>query len=114
MSSAEDFIYQQEEDLQLLLLPLRELFLSYPGVTAKLRYKIPFYYRKSWVCYTNPIKGQGVEVAFLRGFELGDPQGVLQDKGRKMVKGIDIFNPNEIEAKGVELYWREALMLEEL
>lgn len=71
-----------------LSLQLYEHILSFPNLQAKIRYKIPFFYGKSWICYLNPLKVGGVEMAFLRANELSNIQGALDFKMRKQVAGI--------------------------
>jgi len=35
---------------------LHDILITYPMIETKIRYKVPFYFCKSWVCYINPIK----------------------------------------------------------
>jgi hypothetical protein len=70
--------------------------MSIPGVTTKLRYKIPFYDYQSWFCYSNPIKGEGVELVFLQGQSMTNEHGLLLAKGRKMVSGISLYKDSII------------------
>lgn len=59
-----------------------------PGIVMKERYKLPFYYGRSWICYLNPIKKEGIELAFTRGNELSNPHGILEHRSRKQIAGI--------------------------
>lgn len=59
-----------------------------PGIVMKERYKLPFYYGRSWICYLNPIKKEGIELAFTRGNELGNVHGILEHRNRKQISGI--------------------------
>jgi hypothetical protein len=43
----------------------------------KIRFGIPFYFGRSWICYLNPIKNHKVELAFVRGNELSNIQKVI-------------------------------------
>ena len=63
MTPVEDFILQKEGEQRIILQFLHDLLMATPEVTSKIRYKIPFYYRKSWFCYLNPTKKPvGVEM----------------------------------------------------
>ncbi|GJM30096.1 MAG: hypothetical protein DHS20C17_27310 [Cyclobacteriaceae bacterium] len=95
------------------MLFLDELILGFPGTTSKLRYGIPFYYKKSWICYLNPIKNQGVELAFTRANELSNEQGLLMSNGRKQVAGIAIYNINDLDIPLLTQVLSEALLLDE-
>lgn len=107
-----DFIYEQEEPAQSILLALHELLTAMPEISCKMRHKIPFYYRKSWVCYLNPLKNKGVELVFIHGGRLSNVQGLLDTKGRKMVAGIEFSSVEEIDAESVLEILAEAILLE--
>lgn len=114
MTQIEDFIYQHEGDQREVMLALHELLALELGLTAKLRYKIPFYYRKSWICYINPVKRTRVELAFIRGNELSNEQGLLISKGRKQVLGIEFEKASDIPFEALHEIIRESLMLDEM
>ena len=95
------------------MLLLDQLLMDFPGVTSKLRYKIPFYDKKSWICYLNPIKKSGVELAFVRGNELSNQQGILDFKGRKQVAGIEIFDSKHLPLDELREIINEALILDQ-
>ena len=90
-----------------------DLFMTFPGVTCKLKHQIPFFYRNSWVAYLNPIKKNGVELAFIYGNELSDEFGILKAKGRKQVRGIELFSLKEIDDSVIIAIFQEALLLNE-
>lgn len=95
------------------MIHLDQLLMQNPEVTAKIRYRVPFYYRKSWFCYLNPIKNHGVEMAFIRGNELSNTQGILQAKNRKQVHGIEMFDTKSLPLKALQEVIQEALLLDE-
>lgn len=113
MNEVEDFIFQHEGNQKQILNYFHNLLTSFPEVTAKIRYKIPFYYRKSWVCYINPIKNEGVEICFIRGKELSNSQGLLQTNGRKQVYGIPFYSLKEIHEETLLEIIQEAFILDE-
>jgi len=104
------FISEQSETVQEIVLILDELFLSYPNVGSKIRYHIPFYDYNTWVCYINPLKkGEGVELVFLKGKELSEVFPFLEVNGRKLVAGITIKEITEDILEQVIMVWEEAL-----
>ena len=114
MSEVEAFILEKEDNQQAVLQFLNELMMSTPEVTSKIRYKVPFYYRKSWICYLNPTKKPvGVELVFLRGNELSNEQGLLSAKGRKQVAGIIFEKVADIPVETVLEVMQEAIWLDE-
>ncbi len=85
MTAVEAFIYKYDDDQREIMLFFHRLLTLELNLTEKIRFKIPFYYGKSWICYLNPIGKDQVELAFVRGNELSNQQGILDNKGRKQV-----------------------------
>ena len=114
MSPVQAYILEKEDEQQAILQFLHDLLSALPEVTSKIKYKIPFYYRKSWICYLNPTKNPvGVELAFTRGIELSNEQGLLADRGRKMIRGVIFTSVEEIPVETVMEVLHEALYLDE-
>ena len=112
MTPVKSFIYQQEGKQREILNFLYEHLLTYPGVEAKLRYKIPFYYRKTWICYTNPLKGDAIELVFVRGNELSNAQGLLEARGRRQVRGLILEEVEKIPINTLGEVIHEALIID--
>ncbi len=113
MQSVDDYIYRYEGLQRELLLQLHHVLTEELNLEAKIRFKIPFYYQHSWICYLNAQKEGGVELAFTRGNELSNEQGLLDSKGRKQVMSILIENPGQIQDPVLQEVWQEALLLDE-
>jgi len=114
MTPVENFILEKEGEQQAILQLLHDLLLSTPEVTSKIRYRVPFYYRKSWFCYLNPTKKPaGIELVFIRGIELSNEQGLLEAKGRKQVAGVTFTKASDIPIDTVLEIIQEALYLDD-
>lgn len=83
------------------------------NLEAKYRFKIPFYYQNTWVCYLNPIKKDGIEFNFVRARELSLHEDILDFRGRKMVAGISLYKVNEIPLERLSTVLEEAMLLDE-
>ena len=114
MNEIEDFILQFSDNQKAILNYFHHLFTNELGLTFKIRYKIPFYDGKSWICYLNPTKSEKIELVFLRGRELSNVQGLLFDKGRKMVSGIEFASLAEIPIEEIIEIIQEAIYLDEI
>ena len=114
MTQVEDFISLQEGETRQIMQYLHDVLAGELGLVDKIRYRIPFYYHKSWICYSNPLKSNGVELAFLRGNELSNEQGILDFKGRKQVAGIELRTFSEIPRAAIYEIIQEALILDEI
>ena len=112
MDKVEEYIYEFSGGQREILWQLHNLLLSYPHVVAKYRYKIPFYYRKSWICYLLPRKDGSVELSFTRALELADEYKLLDFKDRKMVASVSIKQTSDITQELITLI-QEALLLDE-
>jgi hypothetical protein len=96
MTPVDDYILQWEQpNQQKIMRQLHQVFCTYPSLQPHIRFKIPFYYQRSWVCYLNPVKPNKVECVFLRGRELSYQHPLLDARGRTMVKGIMIEQLND-------------------
>jgi len=113
MTEVEDFIYSHEGSQRAIMLLLHNLLTIELNLTDKLRYKIPFYFGKSWICYFNPRKDGQIEFAFLRGNELSNTHGLLHSKGRKQVWSIQFSHPSEIPIVSLRETILEAILLDE-
>ena len=113
MGEVEDFIYQYEGEQRKIMFYFHNLFVNDLGLTTKIRYRIPFYYNMSWICYLNPDKSGGVELSFIRGNELSNHNGLLQTKGRKQVKSMTFYSFAEVQEEGIMEVIHEALILDE-
>ncbi len=114
MTEVEDYIYNFEDSQREIMLRIHKLLSDELNLTDKLRFKIPFYYRKSWICYLNPRKNKSIEFAFVRGNELSNSQGLLDSKGRKQVWSIELTHPSEIPIKELSEIIHEAILLDDL
>jgi hypothetical protein len=111
-TAVEDYIEQQSDNQKEILYYFHNYLLNL-NLNTKISYRIPFYYNRSWICYLNPIKGDGIELAFPRGNELSNSKGILLDKGRKQVLGIDIFKLSDCPLNDVREIIHEAIFLDE-
>ena len=91
---------------------LHDQFISYPGIHYKTRFKIPFYYYHSWVCYLNPVKKEKIELCFINGQELTDVSGILDNRNRKMVSGVMLDNVNTIPLNAIMELYAEAIVID--
>ena len=99
MSSCLEFIETWEHPQQrAVMLLLHGLITGFPGVVAKLRYKIPFYDRNRWLCYFNPLKDGGVEWGVCQAFLLSNEQGLLVFKNRSQVASATFYHPHDVPA----------------
>lgn len=110
--NVEIYIDELEGEQKLIASTLHDLMMTFPEVTNKIRYKIPFYFRKSWICYINPIKKDGIEFCFLRADELSNESGILDFKARKQVAGISIFDHKKIPLPAITNVLNEAMLLD--
>ncbi len=113
MTVVENYIYQFDGNQREVLLYFHHLLTSELNLTEKIRYKIPFYYGKSWICYLNPAKDGKVEYAFVRGNELSNAQGLLDSKGRKQVYSIEFEKVSDIPHSTIQEVIQEAILLDE-
>ncbi|NNE26561.1 MAG: hypothetical protein HKN09_06940 [Saprospiraceae bacterium] len=107
------FLDGLHQNQQLLIEIINQQLLSFPEITRKMRYKIPFYDYKSWICYLNPVKPDKVEMCYFRGKQLSNVQGLLEDRGRKLVSGVMLEDPRNLPMEALLDIFAEAVILDE-
>jgi len=113
MNPGDGYILGLEGEQQQVFQRLHDLLSYELDLECKIRYRIPFYYNRSWICYLSPKKNNGVELVFLRGNELSNAQGILDAKGRKQVSGIEYRSVRDIKIEVLLECIQEALLLDE-
>jgi len=113
MTEVDDFIFNFDGSQRDIMLYIHKLLSVELNLTDKIRFKIPFYYRKSWICYLNPTKNNSIEFAFVRGNELSNSQGILDSKGRKQVFSVELTELSKIPVKELTEIIQEAILLDE-
>lgn len=113
MNEVTDYISTLDAPQKEIMTVLDQMILINDRMSSKIRFRIPFYYQKSWVCYLNPIKKGGVELCFLRANELSNDNKLLDFKDRKQVAGISYYATEEIDQPALNQILQEALILDE-
>ncbi|MCZ4409674.1 hypothetical protein O3Q51_12700 [Cryomorphaceae bacterium 1068] len=84
-----------------------------PAIEVKRRWNLPFYYRKSWICYFNILKNGNMEWAFTRGNELSNEDNWLEARGRKQIFSVNFATVDDIDMQLAKVTLQEALLLDE-
>lgn len=113
MTEVDFFIADFSGEQKQLLQHFHNLLSKECELEEKIRFKIPFYFGRSWVCYLNPNKDGSVELAFPRGNELSNYHGLLEDKDRKQVRSVTYFKREEIPVDALRETIQEAILLDE-
>jgi len=108
----EQFIAGKPNPQRRLLLALHKLLLTYTGIRAKMRYKIPFYDGNYWICYVNPLKNGGVELVFTRAKELLEVAELIHFKDRKLMAGIEIYKLDQQTVEAIDRVMQQALVVD--
>ena len=113
MTEVENLIYQFDNPQREMMLSLHGLLTKEYSLMDKITFKNPCYYNKSWICYLKPLSDESVELAFLRGNELSNDQGILKSHGRKQLRSIQFSTISEIPLGVVREILHEAILLDE-
>jgi hypothetical protein len=114
MKLTDEYIYQQSEKYQAILLHLISVFKrEIPDLEMHFKWGMPYlYYKKRMFCYliSNSKKGF-VDAGFARGFQLTGNQDCLVYEKRNTVKSLRYFNLEDIDNAVLEDVIREAASL---
>lgn len=96
-----DFIESQAVAIRPLLAHIRNIIMvSHPNIREQISWSLPFFYCFDHLCYLSVSKKtKGVEVCFAKGFHIKDEAGVLDAKGRKLVKGVTFTDLADFEKR---------------
>jgi len=109
----EEFTENLNEEQKAIVMSLHALIIENPGIQLKKKFKLPFYYRKTWICYFFMMKDGRVEWAFTRGNELSNEDGFLSSRGRKQVMSKEFGKVSEIDFSKARALIQEAILLDE-
>ena len=101
MNPAEEYILNQPEPAKSILLHLQILIeATLPDAVMLYKYKIPFYYidAKQPFCFLGHSKGY-VDVGFWHGAHLTVHLDHLVSKGRKHMKSLRYYKPEDVNEK---------------
>ena len=111
ISKVETFIDQFEGGQREVMLYFHTCLTQELNLIEKFRFKIPFYYGKSWICYLKPNHDKAVEFAFVRGNKLSNHQGILNSNGRKQVYGVVFEKVSDIPIQAIHEIIQKRLYL---
>lgn len=114
MTEVEGYIHQFDNAQREIMLFFHHLLTNDYSLTSKITFKNPCYYGNSWICYLKALKNDKIELAFMRGNELSNDQGLLMSKGRKQLRSIDFSDVKEIPIEMIREVFQEALLLDEV
>ncbi len=121
MKTVEEFVADLPANERPILETLRQIILeTLPEVREKLSYGVPYFYRKSRICFlwpaSSPLAGryEGVMLGFCRGHLLSNEQGLLDLGSRKEVSTVIFSDVRSIPQETVREVLLEAAMVDEL
>lgn len=113
MTEVENLIYQYDGHQREVMMYFHKLLTTNFNLTSKITFKSPCYYGKSWICYLKPTRLNKVELAFLRGNELSNVQGLLKNNGRKQLMSIEFESLEHIQFDILDEIFHEAVLLDD-
>lgn len=113
MTAVENRIYEFENPQREIMLFLHKMLKDEFTLTDKITFNNPCYYQNSWICYLKALKNSKVELAFFRGNELSNHQDILESKGRKQLRSLDIASISEIPFEELRKVLHEAIVLDQ-
>lgn len=114
MKTVENFILGLDGQQKVIVSFLHQHLTEHHDLTPKISFNIPMYYQRKWICYLNPIKNNGVELAFTKGHRLSNEQNLLKAKGRKKISGIELFHVGSIPIRSIDEIIQEAIIIDQL
>ena len=114
MKTVENFILGLDGQQKAIVSFLHQHLTQQHDLMPKISFNVPMYYKRKWVCYLNPVKNDGIELAFVKGHRLSNEQGLLQSKKRKRISGIELYDVGSIPLRAIDEIVKEALIVDQL
>jgi len=114
MNDVEEYILQFTGAKREIMLFFHGLFIEDYKLKPKISFKIPMYYRNTWVVYLNSDNRKGVELAFTNGHEFDINSPLIESKGRKLVRSAEFESLNEIPYQNIKTLMKEAIRIDDL
>lgn len=112
MSIYNDFLSKLPEDnLVEVCQQISTKILEYPNIEIKKKFKLPFFYGNTWICYFNFLKTQEIEFLFVRAREFPSKE-LLDFKDRVMIGGLSYKSVADIDFGILNLLLEEAITLD--
>ena len=111
--TVEDYINRQTPEIHRLLDQIRRLIMdAAPRVQEKISWGVPFFFHKGHLCYLNPLRTPeaAIDLCFLRGHELSNEQGVLENRGRRTVRSL-VVRADAVNEELIRELLQEAILL---
>jgi hypothetical protein len=115
----EELIHRLPVNEKRLTMALRDCILqTAPMLQEKLSYGVPFYYRRSRVCFIWPASvpngglKEGILLGFCKGYLMANEEGELQAEGRKEVLTVNYLSLSQINWQLVRQWIQEALIID--
>lgn len=112
-----DYLPDEEREIVVFL---RQIILeSLPECREKLAYNVPFYYKKSRICFIWPpsvpwgnVNIKGVQLGFCNGYLLKDEDGYLEKGTRKQVFWKEYNSISQVDPDLLREFLFEALAID--
>ena len=82
------------------------------NIVENFAYKVPFYSGYGKICYFNRLKN-GIDIGFIKGFELSDQHGALVSGGRTQVKSLRYLTLEDFDESILRETMQEAVVLDQ-
>lgn len=96
--------------MRLKMEQVRQILLTFPEITEKIRYTVPFYDYCGMLIYLAPYKKTRLVVGFCNGVNMSDKSGVLMnDAGQTQIRHYELFEHKKLNEKIIVHLVKEAL-----
>ena len=89
---------------------VRQILSTFPNITEKIRYTVPFYDYCGMLLYLAPYQKNRLVVGFCNGVQMTDKTGVLiNDAGQTQIRHYELFEHKKINETAIIRLINEAM-----
>lgn len=112
--NVDDFIAEAPLPVQHLLKEALDLLMrQHPGLTARMRYRIPFVDYHRMLFFLHPRKNH-IAIGFCNGAVLSDEAGILTAGDRKYIRHYPVYHPSDLYLPALQPLLQEAILMQEI
>lgn len=94
---------------------MRQLILTFPQISERIRYGAPFYDYQGMMLYMGPYKKNRLRIGFCNGVNIQDEFGVLKnDAGQTQIRHFELYEDTLPDHELLVSYISEAIRVNEL
>lgn len=112
MQTVDEYIALREPWMQSKMESVRQILLTFPEITERIRYQVPFYDCCGMMIYMGPFKKKRLVVGFCNGIHMTNKKGLLiADAGQIQIRHYELLEDKKLKEMELIQLIKEAIKI---